>query len=275
MKEERKSIEQMKNELSIERFLHAQFIKIGFVVGILMGLLGIFAGYEGIQLTKYHSQQFQLSPQMQGALNVVIISIAVIAGILLVDILLNRIARKTIRRIQDSVKVMDSAMDSLADGKLGDEITYHRRDEFSNMMENAKKSMHELQEYIGDISRTLSQISDKKLDIGIEHEYIGDFAQIRTSLLSIIESLNTTMLEMRASFTQVRDGADSLAGTAVQTYSLSFGQYRRHLFFRTRKCAGGRRCGKAFPRFHGPDAGRRSENERTHAGNGFDPRRFQ
>ena len=40
MKEERKSIEQMKNELSIERFLHAQFIKIGFVVGILMGLLG-------------------------------------------------------------------------------------------------------------------------------------------------------------------------------------------------------------------------------------------
>ena len=41
------------------------------------------------------------------------------------------------------------------------------------MMENAKKSMHELQEYIGDISRTLSQISDKKLDIGIEHEAIS------------------------------------------------------------------------------------------------------
>lgn len=214
MKEERKSIEQMKNELSIERFLHAQFIKIGFVVGILMGLLGIFAGYEGIQLTKYQSQQFQSDPQMQATLTIVIIGVVVIAGILLIDILLNRIARKTIRRIQDSVKVMDTAMDRLADGKLGDEIAYHRRDEFSNMMENAKKSMHELQKYIGDISKTLSQISDKKLDIGIEQEYIGDFAQIRTSLLSIIESLNATMLEMRASFTQVRDGADSLAETA-------------------------------------------------------------
>jgi len=48
----------------------------------------------------------------------------------------------------------------------------------------------------------------------IEEEYIGDFAQIHTSLLDIIESFNSTMFEMRTAFTQVRDGASSMADTA-------------------------------------------------------------
>ena len=48
----------------------------------------------------------------------------------------------------------------------------------------------------------------------VEQEYIGDFAEIRTSMLSIIDSLNVTLYEMRSSFMQVRDGADSLAETA-------------------------------------------------------------
>lgn len=227
-REEMKREETVGKEQSIEKFLHVQFIKIGFVVGILMGVLGIFAIYEGIELTKYKSQEFQVSRQMQMTLSVIVIGVVVVAGILLVDGLLNVIARKTIKRINGSVQVMDETMSKLADGKLEDGISYSRQDEFSNMMTNAKKAMQELKRYINDISQTLLKISEKKLDIGIDEEYVGDFVEIRTSLLSIIDSLNVTMLEMRMSFSQVRDGADSLAETA-QSMADGAEQQSRHI----------------------------------------------
>lgn len=228
MKEDIRKVEQLENGLSIAKFLHAQFIKIGFVVGIFMGLLGIFAVYEGIELSRYRVEEYRMSRQAQIILTAVIIGVVVIAGILLIDILLNRIARKVIRRIGDSVQVMDDAMGRLANGNLGEEITYSGQDEFSNMMVNARKAMHELKKYISDISQSLQQMSDKKFNIGIEEEYIGDFAEIRSSLLSIIESLNTTMSEMRSSFSQVRDGADSLAMTA-QSMADGAEQQARHI----------------------------------------------
>lgn len=227
-KEKITKVEQLGQELSIEKFLHVQFIKIGFVVGILMGMLGIFAVYEGIQLSGYRTQDAQLSQSARTTLSVVIIGAVVIAGILLVDGLLNRIARKTIKRINGSIQVMDDAMGRLADGNLKDEITYSGHDEFSNMMANAKRAMQELTKYITDISHSLQLMSDKKLNISIDDTYIGDFAKIRTSLLCIIESLNATMLEMRASFSQVRDGADSLAETA-QSMADGAEQQSRHI----------------------------------------------
>lgn len=213
-KEELRKVEELEYGLSIEKFLHTQFIKIGIVVGILMGVLGIFAIYEGIELSRYKTQEYQMSQQMQAVISVIVIGVIVVAGILLVDILLNRIALKTIGRIGNSVQVMDEAMGRLADGNLKGEITYKGNDEFSNMMANAGKAMHELKKYVNDISQSLQQMSDKNFNIGIEENYIGDFAEIRTSMLSIIDSLNVTMFEMRSSFTQVRDGADSLAMTA-------------------------------------------------------------
>ncbi len=43
----------MGNHSTIERYLHKNFIKIGFVVGIILGILGIFAIYEGVVLSQY------------------------------------------------------------------------------------------------------------------------------------------------------------------------------------------------------------------------------
>ena len=47
--------------------------------------------------------------------------------------------------------------------------------------------MLELKKYISSISDTLHQMSEKNLNVKIEEEYIGDFAKIRTSLLSVMQ----------------------------------------------------------------------------------------
>ena len=132
----------------------------------------------------------------------------------MIDILLNRIARNVIKRISDPVNIMDEAMGELASGNLENQVMYDTKDEFFNMIGNTKKAMLELKKYISSISDTLHQMSEKNLNVKIEEEYIGDFAKIRTSLLDIVESFNSTMFEMKTAFTQVRDGANSMADTA-------------------------------------------------------------
>ncbi len=213
-KELKESVNQIEGQMSIKKFLHVQLIKIGFIVGIFMGVLGIFAIYEGIQLVTLKSEGYKISKEAQIIFTIALIGIIVIGSILMIDILLNRIARNVIKRISDPVNIMDEAMGELASGNLENQVMYDTKDEFFNMIGNTKKAMLELKKYISSISDTLHQMSEKNLNVKIEEEYIGDFAKIRTSLLDIVESFNSTMFEMKTAFTQVRDGANSMADTA-------------------------------------------------------------
>lgn len=203
-----------KKALSISKFLHAQFIKIGVIVGCLLGLFGLFTIYLGVELSQKNLKEHTMNKNLQVGLTIAIIGGIVIACIIVVDGMLRSIAVRTIRRISDPVNIMDEAMDKLASGTLDEKMEYGIKDEFSNMIDNTSRAMLELKKYIGNISDTLEQMSEKNMNIGIQEEYVGDFAKIRTSMLSIIDSLNVTLFEMRTSFNQVRDGAGSLAETA-------------------------------------------------------------
>lgn len=213
-KKVKKSMDVLKKQMSIRKFLHAQFVKIGVIVGCIFGAFGIFTIYLGIELSKANSQNHTTSEGTQTALTALIIGVIVVFCILLVDRMLRSIAVRTVKRISEPVAVMDDAMGKLASGTLEEKIDYGNTDEFSNMIDNTSRAMLELKKYIGNISNTLQQMSEKNMNIGIEEEYIGDFAEIRSSMLSILDSLNVTLFEMRTSFTQVRDGAGSLAETA-------------------------------------------------------------
>ena len=62
-KELKESVNQIEGQMSIKKFLHVQLIKIGFIVGIFMGVLGIFAIYEGIQLVTLKSEGYKISKE--------------------------------------------------------------------------------------------------------------------------------------------------------------------------------------------------------------------
>ena len=206
--------EKVVKQLTIHKYLHIQFIKLGFVVGVALVLLGAFAAFEGIKLTQYEAGKYKTSQGFQIALTIALVSVVVIAIIVLIDRVLSRVVKKILLRIGEPVQIMDEVMSNLANGKLEDDFSYDMEDEFSNMVSNAGSAVRELKKYIDNITDTLHQMEERNMDVTVDQEYIGDFAEIRTSLLSIIDSLNVTLYEMRASFMQVRDGADSLAETA-------------------------------------------------------------
>ena len=208
-----KQVQQVKKQLTIRKYMHMQFLRIGFAVSGVVGVLALIGIYEGILLAK-EDTRFDLATENKIAIIVgVILAIAVIS-IVGVDLFLNKIAKQVIRRVKEPIDIMDHAMDELAKGNLDTKIEYQMQDEFVNMMGNTNFAMQELKRYVDDISMNLKQISAKDIDLKEVQNYIGDFAEIKDSMVEIISSLNTTLKEMKESFGEVCDGADTLAQSA-------------------------------------------------------------
>ena len=208
-----KQVQQVKKRLTIRKYMHMQFLRIGFAVSGVVGVLALIGIYEGILLAK-EDTRFDLATENKIAIIVGVILAIVVISIVGVDLFLNKIAKQVIRRVKEPIDIMDHAMDELAKGNLDTKIEYQMQDEFVNMMENTNFAMHELKRYVDDISMNLKQISGKAIDLKEVQNYIGDFVEIKDSMIEIISSLNTTLKEMKESFGEVCDGADTLAQSA-------------------------------------------------------------
>lgn len=208
-----KQVQQVKKQLTIRKYMHMQFLRIGFAVSGVVGVLALIGIYEGILLAK-EDTRFDLATENKIAIIVGVILAIVVISIVGVDLFLNKIAKQVIRRVKEPIDIMDHAMDELAKGNLDTKIEYQMQDEFVNMMGNTNFAMQELKRYVDDISMNLKQISAKDIDLKEVQNYIGDFAEIKDSMAEIISSLNTTLREMKESFGEVCDGADTLAQSA-------------------------------------------------------------
>ena len=208
-----KQVQQVKKKLTIRKYMHMQFLRIGFAVSGVVGVLALIGIYEGILLAK-EDTRFDLATENKIAIIVGVILAIVVISIVGVDLFLNKIAKQVIRRVKEPIDIMDHAMDELAKGNLDTKIEYQMQDEFVNMMGNTNFAMQELKRYVDDISMNLKQISEKDIDLKEVQNYSGDFVEIKDSMIEIISSLNTTLKEMKESFGEVCDGADTLAQSA-------------------------------------------------------------
>ena len=208
-----KQVQRVKKQLTIRKYMHMQFLRIGFAVSGVVGVLALIGIYEGILLAK-EDTRFDLATENKIAIIVGVILAIVVISIVGVDLFLNKIAKQVIRRVKEPIDIMEHAMDELAKGNLDTKIEYQMQDEFVNMMGNTNFAMQELKRYVDDISMNLKQISAKDIDLKEVQNYIGDFAEIKDSMVEIISSLNTTLKEMKESFGEVCDGADTLAQSA-------------------------------------------------------------
>ena len=208
-----KQVQQVKKRLTIRKYMHMQFLRIGFAVSGVVGVLALIGIYEGTLLAK-EDTRFDLATENKIAIIVGVILAIVVISVVGVDLFLNKIAKQVIRRVKEPIDIMDHAMDELAKGNLDTKIEYQMQDEFVNMMGNTNFAMQELKRYVDDISMNLKQISEKDIDLKEVQNYIGDFVEIKDSMIEIISSLNTTLKEMKESFGEVCDGADTLAQSA-------------------------------------------------------------
>ena len=219
-------ITKIKNKHSIEQYMKFQFARIGVLVGIIVGVLGCYAGYEGVVIAKYKDANTSSTVGMIIAVIGVLVMAVIVFAV--ISFCLTKVRKQICSRIEEPVGLMDQIMDELSKGNLSREIDYQATDEFTNMMNNATIATNELRGYIHDITRVLEQIGDKNMELTIDKEYLGEFSAIQESMNRIVDSLNDTFGEMRVSFSQVRDGAETLA-VAAQNMAEGAQQQEHHV----------------------------------------------
>ncbi len=72
-----------------------------------------------------------------------------------------------------------------------------------------------LQSYISEVDFILHQLANNKYNVSIEREYLGDFSVMKTSLLAIIEQLNSVLGEISDSASVISRSASASAETSV------------------------------------------------------------
>jgi len=138
---------------------------------------------------------------------VILISVASLALLATISAYMLRKALKPVGSIVNFAK-------ELGNGNLSSNLDINTDDELGDIAGNLKNTAVILGTYINEISSVLGEISNSNLDIGVEHEYVGDFQPIKNALSEIIRSLNTTMKRIETASEQVSLGASQVSNGA-------------------------------------------------------------
>jgi Methyl-accepting chemotaxis protein len=135
------------------------------------------------------------------------IIITVILAIIL-SIILGRLVLRPVRMVK-------KATDEMANGSLDIDIPYKSNDEFGELVANLESTSKKLLSYVNNISDTLGEISNGNMSASIDVDYIGDFIPIKTAIQKITDYLNSTLLQLRQSASQISAGSANVNSRAM------------------------------------------------------------
>ena len=130
------------------------------------------------------------------------------------------ITRKATVSIVEPVKELEEASKSLYAGDMSasKNITYHSEDELGSLAESLRGSMDTLNDWVQEISQTLSEIAHGDLTKPFTEisDFRGDFMSIKESFVLILKSFNETLTTIMESVQQVDVGSDEIAKSSSE-----------------------------------------------------------
>ena len=111
---------------------------------------------------------------------------------------------------------MKKAADSMKNGQLSYKSEYRKNDEIGSACLAIEEANGMLKSYVTDIDKKLGLMADGNFNNDITLEYIGDFAEIKKSMIKIQESLKDTLLQIETAAGQVSEGSAQLAAGAQE-----------------------------------------------------------
>lgn len=126
----------------------------------------------------------------------IVISVAGIA----IAVATTIIGRVITDSITEPVAQIDAAVASLRKGELSnvDMLTYESEDEFGDTVRNLKEAMNILSDYVREISEEVKYIAQGDLTRNGDDitDFLGDFSELKHSLLFILKRFNSTLSEI-------------------------------------------------------------------------------
>ncbi len=127
--------------------------------------------------------------------------------------------------ISGPVKSVTSRMITLSDGDLHTQVVQVRSgDELEVLTQTLGDTVESVNRYISDIQQVLTQVAEGNLAVEPQVDYKGDFALIRGSLRTILQSMNETISGFRAAASRLAEMSEELSGQSGQLHQASMEQ---------------------------------------------------
>ena len=127
--------------------------------------------------------------------------------------------------ISGPVQSVTSRMITLSDGDLHTQVVQVRSgDELEVLTQTLEDTVESVNRYISDIQQVLTQVAEGNLAVEPQVDYKGDFALIRGSLRTILQSMNETISGFRAAASRLAEMSEELSGQSGQLHQASMEQ---------------------------------------------------
>ena len=157
----------------------------------------------------------------------VIIFIVIVAAGLAIAVVTTLIGRIITNSITEPVEQIDAAVASLRKGELSnvEMLTYESEDELGDTIRNLKEAMGILADYVSEISVEVKAIAQGDLTRNGDDitDFLGDFSELKASLLYILKRFNSTLTEISnlaeevsSNSSEVEKASKSLADGATE-----------------------------------------------------------
>ena len=157
----------------------------------------------------------------------VIIFIVIVAAGLAIAVVTTMIGKIITNSITEPVKQIDAAVASLRKGELSnvEMLTYESEDELGDTIKNLKEAMGILADYVSEISVEVKAIAQGDLTRNGDDitDFLGDFSELKVSLLYILKRFNSTLTEISnlaeqvsSNSSEVENASKSLADGATE-----------------------------------------------------------
>ena len=144
----------------------------------------------------------------------IIIFVVIVAAGLAIAVVTTLIGRIITNSITEPVEQIDAAVASLRKGELSnvEMLTYESEDELGDTIRNLKEAMGILADYVSEISVEVKAIAQGDLTRNGDDitDFLGDFSELKVSLLYILKRFNSTLTEISNLAEQVSSNASEV-----------------------------------------------------------------
>ena len=157
----------------------------------------------------------------------IIIFVVIVAAGLAIAVVTTLIGKIITNSITEPVEQIDAAVASLRKGELSnvEMLTYESEDELGDTIRNLKEAMGILADYVSEISVEVKAIAQGNLTRNGDDitDFLGDFSELKVSLLYILKRFNSTLTEISnlaeqvsSNSSEVEKASKSLADGATE-----------------------------------------------------------
>ena len=144
----------------------------------------------------------------------IIIFVVIVAAGLAIAVVTTLIGKIITKSITEPVEQIEAAVASLRKGELSnvEMLTYESEDEFGDTIRNLKEAMGILADYVSEISEEVKAIAQGDLTRNGDDitDFLGDFSELKASLLYILKHFNSTLTEISNLAEQVSSNASEV-----------------------------------------------------------------